>query len=53
MDEKKLQEFNIELKALLIKYNVSLNVGYQIQVVENKPEQVIAEKTSDEPMPVV
>ena len=46
-----IEEFNIELKALLIKHNCTLSIGQSIQVTENKPEQVVAEKTSDEPKP--
>lgn len=48
MNQETLEKFNIELKALLIKYNCTLQIGQSIQVVENKPEPVVAEKTSDE-----
>ena len=47
MTEKYLENFNVELKALLAKYDCSLNVGYNIQVVPNKKEEGITDITPE------
>ena len=39
MDPKQTEQFNTELKALLIKYNVSLQVAQNIQIVPNQVEK--------------
>jgi hypothetical protein len=49
MNEDKLKELNVEMTALLAKYNCSLQVAHTIQVVENAPK--VAEAT--EPTPEV
>lgn len=40
MDETKLAEFNTELKALLIKYDVNLQVQHNYVVVPRTKEEV-------------
>jgi len=39
MNEDKLKELNVEMTALLEKYNCSLQVAHNIQVVENPPKE--------------
>ncbi len=41
MSEKELENFNIELKALLIKYDVSMTVNHGIQILKNKKAEII------------
>jgi len=45
MTEEKLKEFNIELQALLLKYNCNLQVNHGFQVV---PRETTTEVTGTE-----
>lgn len=49
MDKQKLEEFNVELSALLIKYGVSLQVNHGINVV---PREVTSEVSGTEEVKV-
>ena len=47
MDENKIKEFNVELQALLLKYNVNLQVSHGFQLVPRelpKTDAIPAEK---------
>jgi hypothetical protein len=55
MEETKLKEFNAELKTLLDKYSISLQVEAKIVVVPNKPmeettPEVVEEVTGTDPV---
>ena len=44
MDEKKLGEFDVELQALLLKYNVNLQINHGFNVVPRElPKEEVKE----------
>jgi len=52
MPDEKLKEFNLELQALLLKYNVNIQVNHGIQVVPREttsPTTGTEEVKTDEP----
>lgn len=40
LSQEELEKFNIELKALLIKYDVTLTIGQSIQVTKKQKPHV-------------
>jgi hypothetical protein len=44
MNQEELEKFNIELKALLIKYDANLKIAQVIQVEKNPVQQNVTPK---------
>jgi len=53
MNQEELKKFNIELQALLIKYDVRLNVEAKIVVTPNKPMEETIPEVVEAPVEVV